>query len=143
MEIKSKNGLLGKKDSYPLIPFELNQNFKIDKLNSVFKKSEIPDSLYDTLRSFTPALLNRYQRKYYQSKDRRFRVTLDYDQSFFQAGPYNNSFMNRHRDDVSVILELKYDKDSDNYAENITQTFPFRMSKNSKYVKGIENLYSW
>jgi hypothetical protein len=37
-----------------------------------------------------------------------------------------------------VIVELKYDRPLDVEAERVSGYFPFSVSKNSKYVTGIE-----
>ncbi len=41
----------------------------------------------------------------------------------------------------NIILELKYNQDMDNGANYIVNCFPFRLTKSSKYVSGIESLY--
>ena len=41
----------------------------------------------------------------------------------------------------SIILELKYNYQDDDEAHIISSYFPFRMTKNSKYVSGVETLY--
>jgi hypothetical protein len=40
--------------------------------------------------------------------------------------------------DDSVIMELKYDECNDLSAEKITNSFPFRLTKSSKYIMGIQ-----
>ena len=42
--------------------------------------------------------------------------------------------MNKQKDKVNIIVELKYDYDADNNANSITNILPFRISKNSKYI---------
>jgi hypothetical protein len=41
------------------------------------------------------------------------------------------------------ILELKYDHEQDEEAGFITNHLPFRMTKSSKYVMGIESFYGY
>ena len=48
--------------------------------------------------------------------------------------------MHRVANDHDVIVELKYDTEHDEYANRISASFPFRLSKNSKYVNGIDQL---
>ena len=52
-----------------------------------------------------------------------------------------NSFLNKLSDTYNVILELKYNMDNEDDSSYITEVFPFRLTKNSKYVVGIEKMY--
>jgi hypothetical protein len=138
LEIKIKNGQLGKKISVPIKSFHLTKYFDV---------SEIMDSIKDLKEiigidfvSLIPSLLNRYSRKYYQSCNGHYRITIDSDQSFYEISKKNNFFLNRIRDKNSVILELKYAQVYDSEASYITTEFPFRITKSSKYVTGLENV---
>lgn len=142
LELKIKDGLMGWKDSYPLLPFSFDSNFSIEVLSKVFQESDIPDQLKFELMSLSPTLLNGYNRKYYLSIDGDFRITIDFDRAFYQIGPYNNSFCKKVYDDISIILELKYAYDQDQFADKISNAFPFRMTKSSKYVSGLDYLNS-
>ena len=44
---------------------------------------------------------------------------------------------NNYKNESNVILELKYNYDADKNADQITNLFPFRLSKNSKYIEGV------
>ena len=48
---------------------------------------------------------------------------------------------NKKHDSLITILELKYSIDNDDHAQIITNHFPFRLTKNSKYEVGIDNLF--
>jgi len=141
LELKIKNGLLGKKKLFPLYPFKLDGSFSINTLKLIFTKSDIPEFIKMELKTLDPVLLNSYTRKYYQSADKRYRITIDTDQVFYQIGFRSNSFLNKLRDNVNVILELKYNIDADDDAKHITEHFPFRLTKSSKYVAGIKKVY--
>ena len=56
-------------------------------------------------------------------------------------GKENNTFLNSYFDNASVILELKYDQEHDFGASHITSSFPFRITKSSKYVSGVEKTF--
>ncbi len=143
LELKIKNGLLGRKESFSLYPFELNGNFNIQTISGVIEKSDIPEIIKIKLRSSYPTLLNRYSRRYFQSADGNYRITIDTDQTFYRISYHNNSFLSKLTDDASVILELKYDEDMDNNSDHITAYFPFRLSRSSKYASGFAKLYNW
>ncbi|NPA45408.1 MAG: hypothetical protein GXO49_07735, partial [Chlorobi bacterium] len=47
-------------------------------------------------------------------------------------------FKDKFIENNSVVLELKYNQENNDKASAISSQFPFRMTKNSKYVNGIE-----
>ena len=138
LEIKVKKGFLGKKISIPLPSFELQENTKItDILNPV---NSLQDSLRIDFKSLKPSLLNRYSRNYYQSSNKSYRITIDTDQSYYKINQLDNFFLNKIIDKDSVILELKYNQEYDFGANDITAKFPFRVTKSSKYVNGVQKV---
>ena len=139
LELKIKNGLLGRKVSYPLCPFILDNDFNADATSTLINKSEIPEILKLNLQSSIPTLLNCYSRKYFQSTDRNYRITIDTNQVFYEIGLHNNAFLRRISDNINVILELKYDRHQEDNSNIITNYFPFRVTKSSKYVNGFRN----
>ena len=143
LEIKTKNNLVGKKESFPLLPFSINADLQLDAIREVFKKSNLPDALRLNLTGLECFLLNRYRRQYFQSADRRYRLTIDSEMVCYQIQPYSNTFLHKSVDFVNTVVELKYNPGENQSVDQITNHFPFRMTKNSKYVTGIERLYSW
>ena len=140
LELKIKKALLGTKESYPLSPFSLDQSFNSKTLANVFSNSDIPEIIKLRAMSLKPTLLNRYSRKYYRSADGNYRITIDSGMDFYAMGMCNNFYLHKHADLNNIVLELKYDHDKDHFAHTIANFFPFRMTKNSKYLNGIEKL---
>jgi len=138
LEIKVKKEFLNKKISIPIKPFILKKDTKISDILNSF--NDLQDSLVIDFNSLKPSLLNQYSRKYYQSCHGHYRITIDTDQSFYQVNKQNNFFLNRTSDTNTVILELKYNKEYDSEANHITTKFPFRISKSSKYISGVEKV---
>jgi len=143
LELKNKKGLLGKKESFPLAPFSINASIQRKTIEEIFRGSEIPDALKLELICLQPTLLNRYCRKYFQSADRNYRITIDSDMEFYLINCQNNTFLQKSADSENTIVELKYDPDKDQNVGRITNYFLFRMTKSSKYVNGIERLHMW
>ena len=141
LEVKIKQGQLGGKLNYPLDSFWLDEDMSNDKMSKIISTSKIPDELKYILVSLNYTLLNRYTRKYYQSKDKKYRITIDSDMKYIYLSHLHNSYLNELTDYLNNILELKYEKDDDDGARMITNYFPFRMTKSSKYVTGIERLH--
>lgn len=140
LELKIKNGLVCNKVSFSLAKFRLDSDFSKDTVQDVFRESQIPEVLKLDLRCMDISLLNSYSRKYFLSRDKRYRVTLDSGLEFYGVSVLKNNFLNRSVDHVANILEVKYDRDAERNANKITSHFPFRMSKSSKYIMGIERL---
>ncbi len=128
-EIKIKDRELGRKESQVLrsTPWE-----------------NLPESLAN-LPAFKempllPVMINAYQRSYFLSSDQRFRITLDWGLRF---SPYNASSPPDalfSLPDEAIIMEVKYALEDDDRAQEVFQHLPFRQTKNSKYVTGINLL---
>ena len=141
LEFKQKSGLLGIKRYYPLHGFKLGEIFKPGFFSNLFGKSSLELFDKDLLLSLTPTLINRYYRKYFQSVDQKFRITLDSDLEYFPVSSPNHFQERLLRNPFYMIMELKYDKTYQTEASDVTQQFLFRVSKNSKYVRGVSMLY--
>ncbi|MCF7835515.1 MAG: VTC domain-containing protein [Candidatus Marinimicrobia bacterium] len=135
LEIKIKENLLGSKLRYPLEDFSLNKNLS-KVLQFAIKTSNIPKNLKLYLSGLRNSSINSYMREYYISADKKFRLTIDYDLCF-----YNSNKKMIDRDVSNIILELKHDMENDNEARFVSSQFPFRVTKNSKYVVGVEKSF--
>jgi len=137
LEMKIKEGLLGTKRTFSLKPFVFDTQITRLQLGRTFKDAELPaDVLVQVLRQW-PMLVNQYRRKYFQSADKKFRITIDDKQRFYAIRAMGNTFLSKFNDDDSVILELKYDQRYFEEAEQVSAKFPFRMTKSSKYARGV------
>jgi SPX domain protein involved in polyphosphate accumulation len=138
LEYKIKKGLLGTKKSYALQPFVLDADFSKRQIETACNASSLPKHVSDHLLSLTPALMNRYSRKYYMSADKNFRITIDHHLSYYRIGYDKGFFPSALADHSSVILELKYDSSLAEDAVDLGNLLPFTMTKNSKYLQGLE-----
>lgn len=84
-----------------------------------------------------PALVNRYQRAYFRSRENNIRITLNSGLTFYKQG-YISANFNRG---VSLadknILEIKFPVHLNNDALELMSNFPFSVSRSSKYCVGI------
>ena len=142
LELKTKYDLLGSKMRYPLKPFPLDRKYTREVQQRVFAESGLPPLLTEELGALSFAVTNRYRRKYFESADRNFRITIDWDVQFLRLDSTDNLFAQQSVDHEHTILELKYSQECDQEARQITNRFPFRMTKSSKYVAGMERLHS-
>lgn len=140
LEFKLKRGLLGRKRSYPLVGFTLLPGIDARVLASTLAGSDLPAAAREESRGLEPWLLNRYRRRYLRSADGRVRLTVDTEREFYTIGSRNNTFCFRSRDTRTSIVELKHSPEWAERAIEIAGHFPFRMTKSSKYVQGLEQL---
>jgi len=140
LEFKIKKGYLGRKLHFSLTPFLLNEDFNFQSLFTVFEKSKLPGWVFEELTGLGPTLLNSYRRKYFLSFNKHFRITLDDRLKYTNIERNNNTFSVGGINNRDIVVELKYDENKDNTAFNVSNHFSFRLSKNSKYVNGVEML---
>lgn len=138
LEFKIKKGLLGRKEYFPLEAFLLDENFSKAQIESAITNT--PIDIQHWMLSMQPALLNSYTRKYFLSADKKFRLTIDREQVYYRISYNQNTFLNKVNNPQAVVLELKYEMSLDEEANEISNSFPFAMTKNSKYLQGIERV---
>lgn len=144
LEVKKKFGEVGDKVSFKLkkldfslasITGEQAKRLVEDYLNK--KEHFLPATKLATLYA---ALYNSYERRYFLSHCGRFRITLDYNMQFYDPLAKNPTTPIQSLDEI--VLELKYETRHDARARDVAQHFNTRLSKNSKYVRGVDYLYS-
>lgn len=141
IEIKKKIGEVGDKDSFKMNGHKLTLDVlgPFDIYALLIENTKLNRPLHETLQSLHPTLLNTYERRYFLSFCGRFRITVDYNQNFYN--PNYSSFKNSNISIDEIVVELKYSRENDRDARQIAQQIGTRLSKNSKYVTGINLLY--
>ncbi|MBT5708932.1 polyphosphate polymerase domain-containing protein [Verrucomicrobia bacterium] len=138
LEYKIKRGMVGTKDSHRLQDFDFGEGFGVDDLEEVFAASDLEEDVLRELSFVTPTLVNRYHRKYFISADRTYRITIDTGLEFYQIGKRENLFVVRRPLEGSTVMELKYAGSISELNDGIMNFFPFRVTRMSKYVVGVE-----
>jgi hypothetical protein len=143
LEFKIKKGFTGTKRSYELPGFNISrEHFDSSLWKHYFNRSSLPDDVKARLAGLQPVLLNTYQRSYFVSAGKRFRITVDGRMEYYNMRPTWNHFLHLFREHDKTVIELKYDFKWDNEAGLITNEIPFRVMKNSKYISGISHFKS-
>jgi len=138
LEIKKKDGLLGTKLSFRLDQLDLKKYDLYTAIKASTERSDLPQNIHEEIRVLKPTLLNRYSRKYFLDFSKKYRMTIDSDIQYFNPLYKNSILRTCVTDHENYILELKYDHSENEDVSKITSKLPFRMTKNSKYVNGIE-----
>ena len=138
-EIKKKLGYLGIKQISDSVIIEINQRrLDLVKLKKEFKNIMINNK--DLISYYFPTLMNSYKREYFISKCNKIRLTIDYNQKFFRITPYGTIYKKEAIVD-DIVVEIKFGRNTpESDVDFITQNIPFRLTKSSKYVKGVDLL---
>jgi hypothetical protein len=140
LEFKLKTGFTGTKKSFPLPGFSINENnFDATEWKKIFISAQLPENFHDKIKGMEPVLLNTYKRSYFASIDNNFRITVDDNLEYFNLRPTWNYFIHPYKELFKTVVELKYDDNLDSKADKITDQFPFRLDKNSKFVSGMSH----
>ncbi|MDD5633657.1 MAG: VTC domain-containing protein [Candidatus Omnitrophica bacterium] len=143
LELKFKHNLHVGKLMYPIEAFVLKDGFSTSIVREAFRRSSLSKMLEDYLMGLQASLMISYTRRYFLSFDRKYRVTLDTEMEAYKLTPQRNTFLCKtEKDTRNVIMEIKYNCLHDDLVGSITNYFPFRTTKSSKYVSGIEVLYA-
>lgn len=137
LELKIKSGLAGWKLSYPLRSMLLEEALEKPRLIRHLERVHIPASVLNFVKTLEPTLLNRYHRTYHLSGCKNFRATVDSDLQYARTNWIMQPRLRFAKDEDLQVLELKYLIEQDEQADHITSSFPFRVSRNSKYVRGL------
>jgi len=138
LELKEKKGSLISK-TYQ----EIDYKFDLDKIAWDKFISVINSNLNDLLKiefyyAYMPVIINSYYRYYFESRDGKHRITLDFNQKTYDQRIYSRpNFQFSNPLSQIFILEIKSDFDKANRLSDVTNHFPFRISQNSKYTSGI------
>ena len=140
LEIKVKRGDVGTKKTYSIIDFLFTQSTSGKELKEYILRGDLPISLKEQLNECKITLLNSYTRNYYESLDRNFRLTLD--TKIMNYSVKNHSVQHKNYKPITsyCILELKYNTNYNMYSNAITNAFPFRITRCSKYVRGVKEI---
>ena len=135
LEIKTKIGLAGGKIQRKLNSFEFSMETLFHSI-----KNTIVNDIFD-FKCLKPAIMNKYSRKYFISNDGNFRITIDTGLKYCQIRNTMDDWLFIEPEIKHTIMELKYHPNVESVVSTITNYFPFRVVKSSKYANGVCLLY--
>jgi hypothetical protein len=141
LEIKGKEGYISYKSIYPLKEVEFSRKIDATCVANLLDASELPSNVRSYLFYTRPVLVNRYLREYWRSRDERYRLTLDHDIWFSGFTAFENQDLMHYVESTNVILEIKYNLMDDLHFAGIANKLPFRQSRSSKYMAGMDHIY--
>lgn len=144
LEIKIKRGLIGTKKSYRLPQLTIENPLRSAAVREWLSLADLPETEQARMLSHQPVLLNRYRRHYFVTPDNQLRLTVDSNLRFYKIdGGINHLFtaMDPVQHDLTVV-ELKYPSDFGRREADVAAALPYRVTRMSKYVFGLECLAS-
>jgi hypothetical protein len=140
LEIKKKIGFVNTKESFPLSPLKIGETESHQDIWDKLILSTNSDLIKSKISLLEVVLFVRYSRKYFLSACGKFRITIDSDVTFFNFSGRHHIFDQKSAEPKSrIVMELKYPQEHDLYAKKIANHFPFRITRSSKYVAGVES----
>ncbi len=135
LEVKLKAGHAGSKRRWSVPAFDLDKRTPRQALRRLPSAVEAGT---DELRRLDVVLATRYRRRYYTSRSLRLRLTVD-DKVAYLRPPGPRGFTSIWRRDYDCVIELKYDVDHEPEAHLMAQRLGLRLTRNSKFAKGLES----
>ncbi len=140
LELKIKRGLMGRKEHFAVTDLHIDATCDAARFRAALRSADLQSRRRRQLRGVQPTLVNRYLRRYLVSADGRFRVTIDSAAVYYEVKARPPMFRHKIVDHFNSIVELKYAAEHSEDADAITNDLPFRLTRWSKYVNGIESL---
>ena len=137
LEVKGKDNALVVKQVFPIRVADLPQLVDRRRVRHALREADLPYTVRELALGLEPALVNRYVRRYFLSRDGRFRITLDTQQAFARPGPFGLRVRGGPAPNA-VILELKYAEEHALDGAEVAAGIRFPFGKHSKYVTGMQ-----
>ena len=135
LEIKNKEGAVSWKNLYEkqviVKPTEASwDNF--------LKYDSEKLHLKNTFKTYLPTSIVSYKRDYYESKNKKIRVTIDQDlSSYQQMSRFKVNFTHYKNHSSLVIMEIKTAYEEEKLLNRVLQDFPFSAKRFSKYCESL------
>ena len=140
IEVKVKKGLVGTKLNYSLPIINLSRTNTVQEFKNTILENIADNLITQEILMTNPVLMNSYVRKYYLSLDKKYRITVDINLKSYNL-THNKLFAHTQNFKSQLtILELKYNNNDNDAANLITSLFPFRLTKFSKYIAGMQSI---
>lgn len=133
-EVKSKKEFLNTKKVFKLGKYAIKNINDLkrssEKLNRCLLLND--QNLFFLFQKKSLTIFNSYERKYFLSRDKNIRITIDKNLKCYS--PITKNVFKENK----MIVEIKYDKDY-NFINNLNY---LKLNKYSKYVKGVISTYT-
>lgn len=141
LEMKRRRNALGWKISHPGGPLDLTKG-TWRQIRARLRARLPPDGRVWLDANPAAVLINRYDRLYFETRDRRVRLTLDSEQKVYgQRGIGKPNLTRPANLPATLVVECKFDAADRRLGERVIQGIRLRVSRNSKYVIGVQSIH--
>jgi len=131
LELKKKNGYVNYKKIYIIKNF-IPTIFTKKNVSLIMKK--LCDK-YNFLNKKIAISSTHYDRLYFISSRNNIRATIDFNINYINIQNHSNYNLNKYS--KSIIIEIKYPNEKDEYVRAKLENITLRVSKNSKYINSL------
>jgi len=138
-EVKTKNGRLGCKTTYPISSIRNNlKELSIDKITSkTIKELSLNNVLFD--EHLVPTLQVKYEREYYETND-GIRITIDQDIQFSDTQLHTTLNENNTFTYPFKVMEIKFMPSMKESVAKLISPLHITPKRHSKYLIGLAML---
>tara|TARA_B110000037_G_scaffold205398_1_gene250249 strand:+ start:1186 stop:1875 length:690 start_codon:yes stop_codon:yes gene_type:complete len=139
LELKFKRNIYGWKERYKISKLRLENNKDLNVIKDTISKHLPFRTKIFFEKNNIPQIVNQYEREYFISSDKKYRITIDRNMKVFNQR--NSDKINLKKEVMiqnHIILEVKFGRSSYNKIEDLLHNIPFRASRNSKYINSIK-----
>jgi SPX domain protein involved in polyphosphate accumulation len=140
LETKSKCGLVGWKEVVPLPQAPTHLAALLAWTRQGWPHADLGPGVRERVLALSPTLINSYRRMYFVSGSGKVRLTLDTDLEYTRVHVLWHSALEKVREQETTIVELKYDVADEDRIDQVSSLFPFRVTRSSKYIMGLDRL---
>lgn len=141
LEVKWRNNRITGKHRLKLHCDQRLSDLTYKQLGRSLMESVSPTFVPILLAYPDPVLLVEYKREHFSSADKRLRITLDYDLTFYdQTGKRSISTSFPHRMADFLVVEGKTPVGAERELREMLAPLPLKASRCSKYVHGLRNI---
>jgi len=137
MELKYKRNQFNWKHTYKIDEIIFNENASWYSIRCELISYLPPELCRHLHENPVPAIVNRYQRCYFRSRENNIRITLDNKLCFHKQDRAYPNFTGRVSLLDNIILEIKFPVHLKSQVSAIMRDFPFSVSRCSKYCIGV------
>ena len=140
LEHKYKRGLTGWKESLALPGATLEGVLHPGHAVRSWMGTHLAALARERMLNLQPTVANCYRRHYFVSAITGIRLTVDHDLGFYGINSSLRAWRRLAHQAPPVVIELKYHEAQADAAADIAAGLPFRLTRFSKYVLGVQGL---
>lgn len=142
-EIKKRKNVYNYKKIIQIEKLNINEDCQLREILNSIKIYLKPDEKLELEARPFPTILNRYYREYFIDFTGNVRVTIDRNIKIFDQRLSNKINLKKKINYPNLmIIEFKFKQTQANNFTNFFNYFPFRLSRNSKYINAIRAVAS-